>query len=266
LRCRQQDASAGLQSLREKFGIDPFEDLDQIAMTGDLLAVSGYFENLQVPEGIGAGESYGDAAKIYSVPVPEGGEGEQRHRRQQPQFLATVGGGLILVGESAQQLQAAVDRVEGRAASTEEMNLENAYGEIYGRVGPSFVKDLLANSQEPLAQRLQELVTEGEVRMNVDEHVSMNMDVTAVGEQEAEDLSRAIGGALAAARRWSIRASVGIATTIVKNSRRRPGRPRSRPVPSVIPVYHLAPSPARWPRSMVEARSSSRSTPSATAR
>lgn len=200
LACRGDEASAGLAQLREQMGIDPLEDVDRLALQQGVMAMSGFFEELVVPEEFGAPRSYGDAGSLYTLPQIPDEEGP-------PRYLARVGDDLILLGSDEAALTLAVDRAEGRAAAAPPPPSELTEGELYGTLGSDALSALLEDGRGaglPVAALLRRLVENATVRAYVDDAVSLSFDLDTVGGEEGEDLARAIGGAIAGARQAAL--------------------------------------------------------------
>lgn len=200
LACRKDDASQGMRQMKEQLGIDPLEDVDRMALHKDLFAVSGYFDDLKLPPGAGEPEAYGDGAQLYRMPSPDDPEGVT--------YLAKVGGGLLVLGENEDAVKAAIDRAEGRASASAPPPLELSKGsEVYGQFGPQLLGELLGGplAGDPLLARVSEIVTDGTVRMLVDDAVSMSLDFETSDGAAGQDLAKAIGGAIAGLRTQAAR-------------------------------------------------------------
>ncbi len=198
LACRQGDAADAMRRFQDELGIDPLEDVDRMALHNDVFAASGFFEELKLPGEVAAPEAYGDETRIYRLPNVD-------DPSQPAAVVARVGDGLLLLGEDEAQVKAAVDRAEGRGGDDVKALPPDVTGtEIYGRFGPELLAELLGGPEgappNPLVQRVTEIVTDGTVRVLVDDAVSMSLDLETRDEQAGEDLAKAVGGALAGAR------------------------------------------------------------------
>lgn len=194
LACRKDDATEGMRQLKEQMGIDPLEDVDRMALHEEVFAASGFFDDLKVPPEAGDPEAYGDGAQLYRVPNPDDPDGAT--------VFAKVGDGLVLLGEDEAQVKAAIDRAEGRGEAGPSLPLDVTRSEVYGRFGPELLQELLggAAGADPLVARVGEIVTDGTVRILVDDAVSMSLDLETSDAAAGEDLAKAIGGALAGVR------------------------------------------------------------------
>lgn len=199
LACRKDEATDGMRQMKEQLGIDPLEDVDRMALHKELFAVSGYFEDLKLPPASGEPEAYGDGAQLFRVPRPEDPE--------RVTVLGKVGDGLLVLGDDEAQVKAAIDRAEGRAASGPAPSFEASKGsEVYGHFGPALLAELLGGAgADPLVARVSEIVTDGTVRMLVDDAVSMSLDFATEDPEAGKDLAKALGGALAGVRAQAVR-------------------------------------------------------------
>lgn len=193
LRCRGEEAGGELERMRDELGIDPLEDLDRVAMHQDVLAASGFLGDLKLPPAAGEALPYGDGAQLYEWPT---GDEEQGGTA----YLGRVGEDLLILAKSADDVKAAVDRVEGRGPPPEPLPAHLTGSEIYGRIGPELIQSLSGPGSDPLFGKLEELVEGGTARVLVDEHVSVSLDFEAKSPEDADDLAKALGGALAAVR------------------------------------------------------------------
>jgi hypothetical protein len=214
LRCREDRAMKELDKLKEITGIDVLEDVDRIALSKDGLAVSGFFDELQQPEGVERVEAYGDGGEIFEFQGEKGEKG----------FYATIGDGLVVAGDSAEDLRAAIDRVEGRASVDNAVPPRATNSEVYGRVGKAFIASLLQGANDPMAKQVSELVEGGVIRLNIDEHVSASLDVEANDPESGENLAKTIGGALSIARRDAAKRGDHELASLLEQARVLPGK------------------------------------------
>lgn len=190
LKCREADANGGLAQMKEELGIDPLEDLDRIGFNGEVFAASGFFQDMKVPSEAGAGEAYGDKARLWHV------EGE----KGQTIVFAQVDQGLLLSGPDEATVKAAIDRAEGRSAVGGAPPTGLGESEVYGTVPGSFLARLALGSRDPNVTRVAELVTSTAVRMNVAQDAALSMDVATRDEAASEELEKTLNGGLALLR------------------------------------------------------------------
>ena len=189
LRCRQKENGDGLEDMKDKLGIDPMEDVDRIGFNGDVFVASGFFSKMKVPEELGAPEAYGDGGQIWHAKGDEG----------QEMYFGKVGDGMLMTAADPAALKAAMDRSTGQADPSTPPALPAGFGEgeVYGTVGAAFLQSVLGDSKDPVAQSVAKLVTQSTVRMNVDEDAALSLDLSAVDDKSAVDLSSAVRGGLA---------------------------------------------------------------------
>jgi hypothetical protein len=192
LRCSGEEGEGQLSRMKDELGIDPLEDLDRVAMHKDVLAASGNLGGLKLPPEASAPEAYGESAQLYEWPSTEEAGAHT--------FMARVGEDLLLLGSSPEELKAAVDRAEGRGPPPPPMPAHLADSEIYGSLGPGLLALFAGPEGDSVLGKLDELVTGGTVRVLVADHVSLSLDLEAKSQDEADDLAKALGGALAAMR------------------------------------------------------------------
>ncbi len=193
LECRKAqrtDDANGLELLKEEFGIDITQDVDRVGIDSEVLGVSGFFAKLQLPEGLGEGTAYGDAARVYSITTDD----------EKPAFMAKVGDDLILTSTDESQIKAAVDRAEGRADAPPSFPEGIVGGEIYGLIGPELIKSVLGVGDNEQFKPFLDMLTTSALRVAVDDDAAVSLDIGARSADDARQLSRALNGAIAGAR------------------------------------------------------------------
>jgi hypothetical protein len=190
LRCRSQESADGLTQMKEELGIDPLEDVDRVGFDGDVFVASGFFKDLKVPAELGEGAPYGEGGKLWSV---KGDDGENM-------TFGQLGDGMLVSGPDEAAVKAAMDRATTTTEAPSELPEGFGQGEVYGTVGAAFLQSVLGSSNDPVAKRVAELVTTSTIRMNVDEDAALSLDMKAVDEKSAQELSAAVGGAFAGLR------------------------------------------------------------------
>lgn len=189
LRCRSAESADGLTQMKEELGIDPLEDVDRVGFDGDVFVASGFFKDLKVPAELGEGTPHGEG-KIWTVKDSDGGS----------MSFGQLGDGMLISGADEAAVKGAMDRATSGADAPSELPVGFGQGEVYGTVGAAFLASVLGSSDDPVAQRVAELVTSSTVRMNVDEDAALSLDMKAVDEKSAQELSAAVGGAFAGLR------------------------------------------------------------------
>ncbi len=187
---RKGDGANSLDTLKEALGVDVTEDVDRVGFDKDVLAVSGFFQNLKLPPEVGEGVAYGDGGRVFTV-KDEGGKN---------MVVGKVGDELLVTGFDEAQVKAAIDRAEGRAIADSALPQELVGGEVYGMVGKAFLTDLLSNEKDPTAQRLLSVVKQTRLQVAVDDAAALSVDIEANSPEEGKDLGKALGGLISMAR------------------------------------------------------------------
>jgi hypothetical protein len=190
-----RDADAFAELERES-GIDVLKDVDRVAFAGDAMVVSGHFDRARWDALAAQGlvpARYGDDATIWAVPASA--------ERPPDTVVATWRDQLVVVAQDEARARRAIDQVEGRLEPEATLPDELAYGEVYGLVPGDALRRLGGvGGADDLPSRIAAAASRVEI------HVDAMRDVAAVvrvrGEDAArlDDLSRALGGAIAAAR------------------------------------------------------------------
>ena len=187
---RKGDGAGGLAALKEQLGVDVTEDVDRVAFDKDVLAVSGFFKDLKLPDELGAGERYGDGGTLFKIKDDAGAD----------MVIGKVGEELLVTGFNEAQVKGAIDRAEGRGEAGPSFPEGLAGGEVYGLVGPAFLKDLLGTVNNPAAAKLGDVITQSTVQIAVDDAAALSLDIQARTPEEGQDLGKALGGLVSMAR------------------------------------------------------------------
>lgn len=191
--CIRSDDPDAFSELERETGVDVLKDVDRVAIVGETVVVSGFFDRLRWDELVQkerlAVQRYGDAGRLFS---------------QQDGHGPTLGAWrdqLLVVGDDAAAVRLALDQLEGRSPPPEATVPEElAYGEVYGVLPGSLARKLLGGADAALAERLAAAASRIEL------HVDAMQDVAAVvrvrGDDAAglSDLAKSMGAALAVAR------------------------------------------------------------------
>jgi hypothetical protein len=187
MECQASESAKLFNELKDGLGLDVKNDIDRVGFDSGTLVVSGFFQDLKLPEEFGKGSAYGDSGRIFSQKDDDGAEA----------FIARVGDDILIMEDSVDSAKAAIDRVEGRGA-TNPTPVEEG-GEIYGVLGKSLFAGFAA-SEDPMQKKIAEAMQSARVRMNVDDAVSASIDATATDATQAKDLAKALGAGLSLAR------------------------------------------------------------------
>jgi hypothetical protein len=226
---RKGDGAQFLAEAQAELGLDLTEDVDRIAFDKNVFAVSGFFEKLTLPAELGAGEAYGDAGRIFHTKSDDGKD----------VVVGKLGNDLLLTGFNEQTVRDALDRAEGRSPASSPFPDGLAGGEIYGLLGQAFLRDMFAGSSNPVLTSFTTLVTETQVRVAVDDAAALSLDLKTNSADEANDLSRALGGAVAAARAQAAEAGETQLAGLLEQARVKVGDDGRVAFDVAVPGEHL---------------------------
>jgi hypothetical protein len=194
LECFGAEARMELDRLREKTGIDA-ESVDRIAVGASengepTVMVTAKFDPAMVGARLPASwerVTHGEKGTLFV----EAGGGSP------PTMIGMWSDALILVSDSKGDLEAALDRVEGRAPPSVPAILpETAYGEVYGHVRASVFAKMLPPEIAEAARAAKDV----ELHVDAMEDLLVVADVTGGSPADMQKLARTFGGALSAAR------------------------------------------------------------------
>ncbi len=205
MRCREQQFNQRLAEARDRLGIDLTEDIEQIGMSGDVMAVGGRLGGLELPGVEGPGERYGDEGRLFELPLekpvaqgavsPSATEpAAQPSTDESPKgaWLARVGDELLLFGDSKEDLQHAIDRAEGREPAADP---PPGAADVSAMLSADDLADMMGGGDSepggPMAE-LAHLAKGVGLRMNVEDHVALSMDIDTADMERAEQLQAAM--------------------------------------------------------------------------
>lgn len=181
LRCQGPEVEKGRAEILENTGIDVLRDVDRVMFKKDGVVMSGFFESVRLPEDL-TRESYGDSGFVFS------GEGSDF-------AIGQVGEDLLMFAPSKEEIEATIDRIEGRSPASLPESLVSSGGDLYGPIGKEAIRNLMEDS--PLAN-LSERLSEATIQANVEDYVALSFDIRAT--QGSEELESMVKAALTAIR------------------------------------------------------------------
>jgi hypothetical protein len=196
LRCAFHDGEGDkLGELKTRYGFDPMNDLDRVAMSDGVEIVTGRFGavdwgGLFGGDAAAAQHAYGSTGTIYET----GGGDDAGSSRQ---VFGTWGDGMLLLGENEDAVRRAIDRMEGRAPEAPPPIREgDTYGEVYGVMSGDALSGIFGGDLDAkLSQAAQRIELHVDTR---DAHdVLMVADVGGPDGPSVDDLGRSLGGAMA---------------------------------------------------------------------
>jgi hypothetical protein len=187
--CMSEDAAGRFDEMRQKYGVDLLEDLDRLAVDGEVVLASGHFHEARWGE-LFAGKraaKHGERGMVYDT--ADGSQAVGVWNRE-----------MVLIGPDAEAVKAALDRIEGRGEIAPPLDDSETYGEIYGSLDPAHVADLVPSEAAEIAQVIREVVGNVELHVAAMDDVAMVATFNGSDAARLSDLARSLGGALAAGR------------------------------------------------------------------
>lgn len=188
-----RDDGRGLQRMRDLTGVDPLEDLDRVALADDALLLSGHFEDAKWDAVFPSEQRvWGRDGTIYSGAQPDGGVTDG---------IGTWGGKMLILGQSDAEVEAVMDRLEGRGIQGPPVLDESqTYGDIYGVLTTDALAELLTEGQPGLAEKLKTMADRVELHVDAARDVGLVAKVTGPNGEDTRDLGKTMGAALALGR------------------------------------------------------------------
>ena len=193
---REGSAAGDLQKFKDKLGVDPFEDIERVAMSSDkLMILQGNVGKATFDEESWDKRTYGEKGVIYTNPVSG-------------RVVGMWGSDMMLVSgdpDSADAVQDAIDRLESTNPGQRSLLADfQAYGDVYGVLSPDDLAQSMGRGQKELADKVKQLVSRVDFHMDAAEDVAMVADVRGEprdgSADDMEDLAKSFGAALAVGR------------------------------------------------------------------
>jgi hypothetical protein len=223
LKCRERESNDGLRQMKEKLGIDPMEDVDRIGFDGDVFVASGFFSKLKLPPELGDGVKYGDGT-LWKATDEKGNS----------VTFGKLGDGMIVTGDEA-NVKAAMDRATNPSTTAGALPPGFGEGEVYGNVGQEFLQSLVADEEDANVKAIVSKLTSSTVRMNVDEDAALSLDLKAVDDGAAADLTNTLKGVFAGMHAKAISENDTSLAQLLEQARVAPGEGGSFSVDVAVP-------------------------------
>lgn len=174
----------------QKLGVDVERDVDRVAMTGDGMAMSGFFEGKPVAESIAAQW-----------------QGAQQREYRGAQIFTNQGGAVAQAGNLVlfgprDNIEKLIDRALDPPES--KMDPQDIYGDLFVRSDLTTVKERAAASGGTETRDAMQAILDGlngmTVRANVWDSVALSLEGTPKDGQSVRDLARMARGAISLAR------------------------------------------------------------------
>jgi hypothetical protein len=181
-----------MSRFRERYGVDLLEDIERLAVSSEeVLIASGDFAGAKWEEMDGPPRVYGNKGVIF----------DRKEEGRRGEALGIWNDEMIIIASSAEEVQAAMDRLEDRAPPAEPRLREwDQYGDVYGVLSADDIAKLFPEDQQELADRLRAAVKDVELHVDASEDVAITAKVGGEAEDQLQDLAKSLGGALSLAR------------------------------------------------------------------
>jgi hypothetical protein len=178
----------GRGEFKEKFGIDPFNDVERVAISSGKVAI------LSVESGAAKFDRSGWSKRTF------GGKGVIYEDPQGNGVMATWGDEIVVAGADAKGIEEAIGRLESKSPKSSVIPEWSAYGDIYGVLSPEDLAGMLPEDQREMAERLKTAIERVDLHVDASEDVAIVADVNGPQKDEMQDLAKSLGATLSLAR------------------------------------------------------------------
>ncbi len=188
------DDSKGLDQLRDA-GFDPLQDLDRVGVSDGVVMLTGNFGKLDFDKlGVTAErKSWGDQGQLLEPQRADGGTALT---------VGLWGNQMMLMGESEDEVKAALDRVENRGTDTAApvLSESQSYGEIYGVLMAQALADTVEADNPQLSDAMRGAASQVELHVDATHDVGLVADFGGGDGEKTQDLRKVMGTALSLAK------------------------------------------------------------------
>jgi hypothetical protein len=195
LDCLAQGPDRSLFNRMRDAGYDPATMIDRVGFVDQTAVITGALK--PEPWRMFTSEpplttDYGRQGKLYEWAGKDGSK----------QFAASWGSAMMLLGESRAELQSSLDRLESPPDphATPVLSGDQAYGEMYGVITSEAIAKVIGEQDEQLAATFRSAAKDVQLHADVDHDVGLVADIDGADATRAEELRRALGGALSLGR------------------------------------------------------------------
>jgi hypothetical protein len=192
LLARNSREKMDLARFKDKFGIDPLEDVERIAVSSEkVVLMQGSFANARFDGEAWTKRTYGEKGVIY--------ENQDTGR-----VVGMWGPDMMIASgspDSSEPVEDAIDRLESTDPQQKTiLNDYSAYGDVYGVLSPEDLSKMLPPEQAALAAKIRSVVERVDIHVDASDDVAMVADVDGPDGDDLGDLSKSFGAALAVGR------------------------------------------------------------------
>ena len=197
LNCLGDNIQSDISRIQNELGLNPLEDIDRMAMGDNTVMFSGHFDNFKWQELFEeAPTEYGNNAMLFTENSnPDNPDQEATER------LALWNNELLIVGKNREDLENAIDTLEGRKAMDSiPLKESETYGEAYGTISTQLLEKLIPENAGNLKEEILKVVSGVKLHTNAMSDVAISAQLTSDGNIDGlSDLGRSMGGALSLA-------------------------------------------------------------------
>jgi hypothetical protein len=182
----------GLERFKERYGIDPLEDVERIAVSSErVMLMQGSFGAARFDPEVWTRRTYGEKGVIYE-------------NQESGRVVGMWGDDMMIASgetDSADPVEEAIDRLESTDPGQQSiLSDQQAYGDAYGVLSPDDLARMFPPEQAALAEKVKQVVEHVDVHVDASEDVAMVADVRGPAGEDLENLSKSFGAALAVGR------------------------------------------------------------------
>ncbi len=197
LNCLGDNIQSDISRIQNELGLNPLEDIDRMAIGDNTVMFSGHFDNFKWQELFEeAPTEYGNNAMLFTENSnPDNPDQEATER------LALWNNELLIVGKNREDLENAIDTLEGRKAMDSiPLKESETYGEAYGTISTQLLEKLIPENAGNLKEEILKVVSGVKLHTNAMSDVAISAQLTSDGNIDGlSDLGRSMGGALSLA-------------------------------------------------------------------
>jgi hypothetical protein len=209
-----------LQKLRDRTNVDALRDVDRVALMDEGLVLSGHFAGARWDRLFDEVEAtpYGTRSTYFEP--RERIDAKGRRYKPTSERYASVGDGLLFIGNTEKQTHHTVDVIEGREpAPAPLLTSAQAYGELYGILAGKVVANMVPREQGELREVVREVVDNVEVHVDASRDVRITVDIQLLDVARTDELAAFIEAGLVMSRQKVRKAGPPLVATLLERTR-----------------------------------------------
>ncbi len=217
------------ERLRSKTGLDFFQDLDRVALADETVIITGRL-------------GHANWAELFPdmEPQPLGPHTRLFKPASGGEVALVWNDEMLMVGRAEDEIRAAADRLEGRAAvGLSLIGESDSYGEVYGLVKSAALANLFAHERPDVAARLQTMTDHLKVHVDASHDVGLVADADGTDPAGTLDLAHALGGVLTMGRAAALAQGNGELAAFLDHASVQPSHAGSLRIELALPLEFL---------------------------